>query len=258
MTPEVLIPLFEQRAGKTHILTRTIKLFGLAEALIDSALADLPLAGTTVSLGFYPRFPENHLVLTARSPDRTKAEADLALIEKGVVERLRRNIFGYDDDTLEGMIGALLTEQKRTISVAESLTGGLVADRITNVPGSSAYFERGVIAYSNRSKTELLGVPEAVIREHGAVSREVALLMAEGVRRASGTDIGLATTGIAGPSGGTAAKPVGTVFIAVSDGKRSICRDFAFKWDRRRVKEITTEWSLELTRRFLKGEDHAE
>ncbi len=258
MTPEVLIPLFEQRAGKTYILTRTIKLFGLAEALIDSALADLPLAGTTVSLGFYPRFPENHLVLTARSPDRPKAEADLALIERGVVERLRRNIFGYDDDTLEGMIGALLTKQKRTISVAESLTGGLVADRITNVPGSSAYFERGVIAYSNRAKTELLGVPDAVIREHGAVSREVALLMAQGIRRASGTDIGLATTGIAGPSGGTAAKPVGTVFIAVSDGKRSICRDFAFKWDRRRVKEITTEWSLELTRRFLKGEDHAE
>jgi len=211
-----------------------------------------------VSLGFYPRFPENHLVLTARSPDRPKAEADLALIERGVVERLRRNIFGYDDDTLEGMIGALLTKQKRTISVAESLTGGLVADRITNVPGSSAYFERGVIAYSNRAKTELLGVPDAVIREHGAVSREVALLMAQGIRRASGTDIGLATTGIAGPSGGTEAKPVGTVFIAVSDGKRSICRDFAFKWDRRRVKEITTEWSLELTRRFLKGEDHAE
>ena len=258
MTPEVLVPLFERKAGKTHILTRTIKLFGLAEALIDSALADLPLAGTTVSLGFYPRFPENHLVLTARSPDRAKAEADLALIEKAVAERLKRNIFGYDEDTLEGMIGALLKERKLTISVAESLTGGLLADRITNVPGSSAYFERGVIAYSNRAKTELLGVPDAVIREHGAVSKEVALLMAEGVRRASGTDLGLATTGIAGPSGGTEAKPVGTVFIAVADGKRNICRDFVFKWDRRRVKEITTEWSLELTRRFLKGEDHAE
>ncbi|HQK49229.1 MAG TPA: competence/damage-inducible protein A [Syntrophales bacterium] len=258
MTPEVLVPLFERKAGKTHILTRTIKLFGLAEALIDSALADLPLAGTTVSLGFYPRFPENHLVLTARSADRARAEADLALIGKGVVERLSRNIFGYDEDTLEGMIGALLTEKKLTISIAESLTGGLIADRITNVPGSSAYFERGIVAYSNRSKTELLGVPEEVIREHGAVSRETAVLMAEGVRKTSGADVGLATTGIAGPSGGTGAKPVGTVFIAVSDGTRTVCRDFAFKWERRRIKEITTQWALELTRRFLAGESHVQ
>jgi len=258
MTPEVLVPLFEQKAGKTYILTKTIKLFGLAEALIDSALADLPLAGTTVSLGFYPRFPENHLVLTARSADRARAEADLALIGKGVVERLSRNIFGYDEDTLEGMIGALLTEKKLTISIAESLTGGLIADRITNVPGSSAYFERGIVAYSNRSKTELLGVPEEVIREHGAVSRETAVLMAEGVRKTSGTDVGLATTGIAGPSGGTGAKPVGTVFIAVSDGTRTVCRDFAFKWERRRIKEITTQWALELTRRFLAGESHVQ
>ncbi|HQM91941.1 MAG TPA: competence/damage-inducible protein A, partial [Syntrophales bacterium] len=258
MTPEVLVPLFEQKAGKTYILTKTIKLFGLAEALIDSALADLPLAGTTVSLGFYPRFPENHLVLTARSADRARAEADLALIGKGVVERLSRNIFGYDEDTLEGMIGALLTEKKLTISIAESLTGGLIADRITNVPGSSAYFERGIVAYSNRSKTELLGVPEEVIREHGAVSRETAVLMAEGVRKTSGADVGLATTGIAGPSGGTGAKPVGTVFIAVSDGTRTVCRDFAFKWERRRIKEITTQWALELTRRFLAGESHVQ
>jgi nicotinamide-nucleotide amidase len=258
MTPEVLIPLFEQMAGKTYIVTKTIKLFGMGEALIDDALADLPLAGTTVSLGFYPRFPENQLVLTAKSKDRAKAEADVALIRKEIEVRLSRNIFGYDEDTLEGMIGALLTERKLTISVAESLTGGLVADRITNVPGSSAYFERGVVTYSNRSKTELLGVHEDVIRQHGAVSREVAILMAEGVRRASGTDIGVSTTGIAGPSGGSDQKPVGTVFVAVSDGTRTICRDFLFKWERRRIKEITSQWALELTRRFLAGEDNVQ
>ena len=258
MTPEVLIPLFEQRAGRTFIITKTIKMFGLGEALIDESLSDLPLAGTTVSLGFYPRFPENHLVLTARSADHARAEGDIALIQREVEKRLWRNIFGYDEDTLEGMIGALLTEKKLTISVAESLTGGLVTDRITNVPGSSAYFERGVVTYSNRSKTELLGVPEAVIREHGAASKEVAILMAEGVRRASGTDIGVSTTGIAGPSGGTEKKPVGTVFVAVSDGKRTLYRDFLFKWERRRIKEITTQWALELTRRFLTGENNVQ
>jgi nicotinamide-nucleotide amidase len=258
MVPEVVIPLFEKEdpAGKKAMAVKTVKLFGLGEALIDDALADLKYDHEHVSIGFYPRFPENHLVITSWHDDRTRVDENIANVLKGIQERVGKHIFGYDEDTLEGMIGALLTEKKLTISVAESLTGGLVADRITNVPGSSAYFERGVVTYSNRSKTELLGVPEEVLREHGAVSKEVAVLMAEGVRRASGTDIGVSTTGIAGPAGGTDAKPVGTIFIAVSDGKRSICRDFSFKWERRRIKEITTQWALELIRRFLTGEDH--
>ena len=260
MVPEVVIPLFEKEdtAGKKAMVVKTVKLFGLAEALIDNALADLKYDHEHVSIGFYPRFPENHIVITSWHDDRARADKNLADVLKGVQERLRKNIFGYDEDTLEGMIAALLTERKLTISVAESLTGGLLTDRITNVPGSSAYFERGVVTYSNRSKTELLGLPEALIQEHGAVSKEVAVLMAEGVRRASGTDIGVSTTGIAGPAGGTDKKPVGTVFIAVTDGKRTICRDFSFKWERRRIKEITTQWALELIRRFLMGEDHVQ
>jgi nicotinamide-nucleotide amidase len=258
MVPEVVIPLFEKEdpAGKKAMAVKTIKLFGLGEALIDDALADLNYDHEHVSIGFYPRFPENHLVITSWHDDRSRVDENLANVLKGIQERVGKHIFGYDEDTLEGMIGALLTEKKLTISVAESLTGGLVADRITNVPGSSAYFERGVVTYSNRSKTELLGVPEDIIKKHGAVSKEVAVLMAEGVRRASGTDIGVSTTGIAGPAGGTDQKPVGTIFIAVSDGKRTICRDFSFKWERRRIKEITTQWALELIRRFLRGEDH--
>ena len=260
MVPEVVIPLFEKEdpAGEKAMVVKTVKLFGLGEALIDEALADLKYDHEHVSIGFYPRFPENHIVITSWHNDRAQADENLAEVLKGVQERLRKNIYGYDEDTLEGMIAALLTERKLTISVAESLTGGLLADRITNVPGSSAYFERGVVTYSNRSKTELLGVPEEVLKEHGAVSKEVAVLMAEGVRKASGTDIGVSTTGIAGPAGGTDKKPVGTIFIAVSDGKRTICRDFSFKWERRRIKEITTQWALELMRRFLTGEDHVQ
>jgi competence/damage-inducible protein CinA-like protein len=258
MVPEVVIPLFEKEdpAGKKAMAVKTIKLFGLGEALIDDALADLKYDHEHVSIGFYPRFPENHLVITSWHDDRSRVDENISSVMKGIQDRVGKHIFGYDEDTLEGMIGALLTEKKLTISVAESLTGGLLADRITNVPGSSAYFERGVVTYSNRSKTELLGVPEEVLKEHGAVSKEVAVLMAEGVRRASGTDIGVSTTGIAGPAGGTDKKPVGTIFIAVTDGKRTICRDFSFKWERRRIKEITTQWALELIRRFLTGEDH--
>jgi nicotinamide-nucleotide amidase len=258
MVPEVVLPLVEKEepAGKKAMAVKTIKLFGLGEALIDNALADLKYDHEHVSIGFYPRFPENHLVITSWHDDQSQVDEDIAKVLKGIQERVGKYIFGYDEDTLEGMIGALLTEKKLTISVAESLTGGLLADRITNVPGSSAYFERGVVTYSNRSKTELLGVPEKVLKEHGAVSKEVAVLMAEGARRASGTDIGVSTTGIAGPAGGTDAKPVGTIFIAVSDGKRTICRNFSFKWERRRIKEITTQWALELIRMLLTGEDN--
>ena len=137
---------------------------------------------------------------------------------------------------VEEALGRLLRKQRLTIATAESCTGGLITDRLTDIPGSSMYLERGLVAYSNRSKTDLLGVPEAVLEKHGAVSEETARLMAEGVRRLAGSDLGLATTGIAGPDGGSEAKPVGTVFIALADGVETSCRKFSYRWNRRRVK----------------------
>jgi nicotinamide-nucleotide amidase len=138
-----------------------------------------------------------------------------------------------------------------SLAVAESCTGGLIASRITDVSGSSAYFERGVIAYSNRSKTALLGVPEALILEHGAVSKEVAMAMAEGVRRAAGTAIGLATTGIAGPTGGSPEKPVGLVWVGYADEQGTVAKKFNFGDQRKRVKERASQAALELVRRRL-------
>ncbi|HPX11406.1 MAG TPA: nicotinamide-nucleotide amidohydrolase family protein, partial [Syntrophales bacterium] len=153
----------------------------------------------------------------------------------------------------EGVVASLLWERKRTLAVAESCTGGLVADRLTDVPGSSAYFERGLVVYSNASKEEMLHVPSALLAAHGAVSREAAASMAEGVRALAGTDLGLSTTGIAGPGGGTDLKPVGTVFIAVAGKEGTVCREFRFRWDRRRIKEISAQWALEMLRRYLEG-----
>ncbi len=257
MFPEEVLPILEKASGKKKevVLTKTIKLFGLAEALVDDALADVPYDRKRLSIGFYPRFPENHIVLTARDSDGKRAKKDLDEVGRKIEKRLKKHIFGYDDDTLEGIVGALLKERKLTLAVAESITGGLIADRITNVPGSSQYFERGIISYSNRSKTDLLNVPEATLEEFGAVSETTAVLMAEGVRQRAKTDLGLSTTGIAGPTGGTERKPVGTVFIAVTDGRRRVCRDFQFRWDRRRIKEITSQWALEMLRRFILGLD---
>ncbi len=139
----------------------------------------------------------------------------------------------------------LLTKKEKTISTAESCTGGLIAHRLTNVPGSSNYFERGLVTYSNRAKIELLGVDEEIIRDKGAVSREVAEQMAEGVRRLADTDIGLGTTGIAGPGGGTDEKPVGTVYMGLSYGDKAEVRKYNFAGNRGQVKDQTSEMALE-------------
>jgi PncC family amidohydrolase len=151
------------------------------------------------------------------------------------------------------MIGASLAEKKLTLSVAESCTGGLIANRLTDISGSSVYFERGLVTYSNESKIQLLGVPSDIIEKHGAVSEETARPMAEGVRKLAGTDLGLSSTGIAGPTGGSPEKPVGTVYVALADTNRTICRHFAFRWDRIRNKQVSTEAALMMLHQYLQG-----
>ncbi len=253
MLPEGVIPILKaaSRGPREYVLSRTIKLFGLGEAKIDQAVAALPLGIPGLSIGFYPRFPENHIVLTSRGPEEEDVRRNLAAAETIVAKALEQHVFGYDDETLEGIVAALLTEKKQTLAVAESCTGGLITDRLTNIPGSSLFLERGLVTYSNESKVQLLGVPAETIAAFGAVSEETALLMAEGVRKNAGTDIGIGVTGIAGPAGGTEQKPVGTVYIAIAAKDRSFCRRFHFRWERRRVKEISAQWALEMLRRHL-------
>ncbi len=256
MLPEGVVPLFRKEFGDTGETRkrRTIKSFGLTEAEVAKRLSDLDL-GPGIEIGFYPRFPENHIVLTARGGSEDEIDERIGRIEGDIIKRLGKYVFGYDGDTLEGIVASILTERSMTLAVAESCTGGLITDRITNVPGSSAFLERGVVVYSNRAKTELLGVPSEVIETDGAVSEETALLMAKGVRNLAKTDIGLAVTGIAGPTGGTEEKPVGTVFIALANEEGSFCRELHFRWDRRRNKEMTAQIALELLRRSLVGID---
>ncbi|MCD6487586.1 MAG: competence/damage-inducible protein A [Syntrophobacterales bacterium] len=254
MFSDGVIPLFRDKISyREHIAKRTIKTFGRTESRIDQALSHENLEIPGVSIGFYPRFPEIHLVVTSRGEDRNNVEANLRVTCERIEGKLHRYIFGYDDDTMEGVVAAFLTDRELTLSIAESCTGGLITDRLTDVPGSSVFLERGVVTYSNTSKVELLGVPSSIIEKHGAVSEEVAILMAEGVKRLAGTDIGLSTTGIAGPAGGTGGKPVGTVFVALSTGEGTTCRRFLFRWDRRRIKEISSQIALNMLRKFLIG-----
>ncbi len=256
MVTEGVLPHFEKVCGAASEkkARKQLRLFGLSESKIDEAIGRLgALPGVTI--GFYPRFPEVHLVLTARGREGREATMHLEEAEAKIDGVLHRHIIGYDDETLEGIVAALLTKGGFTLSVAESCTGGLIADRLTDIPGSSAFLERGAVVYSNLAKVELLGVPAEIIERYGAVSRETAELMARGMRAMAKTDLGLATTGIAGPSGGTLEKPVGTVYVALSDGEATYCRKSSFPWGRRRIKEISSELALEMLRRYLTGSD---
>jgi nicotinamide-nucleotide amidase len=256
MMLEGVVPDFrsETTAAAQHVESRTIKLSGITEARVDQALADVDFNGLGVDIGFYPNFPEIQVVLTARYATEQEAKERIKAAEMHVSKRLQQYIFAYDRDTLEGIVAGLLTDKKLTLAVAESCTGGLITDRLTDVPGSSAFLNRGIIAYSNESKTDLLGVPEDILRNSGAVSERAAILMAEGVRKLGRTDLGLATTGIAGPTGGTGEKPVGTVFIALADGGKTFCRNYVFRWERRRNKTLTSQMALLILKRYLLGE----
>lgn len=189
--------------------------------------------------------------LLARAPSRAVAEAALTAAGPAVREALGTDCYGVDGESLEVVVGALLRERGLSVSTAESCTGGLVAHRLTNIPGSSRYVERGVVVYSNEAKTDLLGVPAELIRAHGAVSAPVAEAMARGACRIGGTACGVAITGIAGPDGGSPEKPVGTVFVGVASPAGVEVRRFRFAGGRESVKWQSAQAALDMLRRAL-------
>lgn len=156
-----------------------------------------------------------------------------------------------EGESLEEMIGKLLLQQKKWLAIAESCTGGRIAARMTRIPGSSRYFDSACVTYSNRSKELLLGVPKRLLQEKGAVSAEVAAAMAEGIRKTAGVDLGLSVTGIAGPDGGTPQKPVGLVYIALSDGRETLPERFEFHGDRETIQAEAAQTALEKVRKYL-------
>jgi nicotinamide-nucleotide amidase len=168
-----------------------------------------------------------------------------------IKEHLDRHIVAVNEETLEGMVGRLLVENNSTLALAESCTGGLLGQRVTSIPGSSQWFERGVITYSNKSKEDLLGVSRETLLFYGAVSSQTAEEMAEGIKRLADTDYSLATTGIAGPGGGTSQKPVGTVYIALSTPKRTMVEQFRFYGTRYMIQSLAAETALDWLRRYL-------
>jgi nicotinamide-nucleotide amidase len=176
----------------------------------------------------------------------------LVSVSDEVRARLQDWIFAEGQESMEEVVGRLLAKQHRTVALAESCTGGLIGHRLTQVPGSSSYMDRGVICYSNRAKVELLGVRPELIEQQGAVSAEVAAAMAKGVRERSGVSVGISVTGIAGPGGGTTAKPVGLVYIGLNaDDGTSLVKEHRFHGDRTVIKQRSSQAALDLLRRWL-------
>jgi nicotinamide-nucleotide amidase len=249
---ENVLPLLEkERRETTFFGSRTLKAFGFTESAIADRLRDLNLQGNSAALAFLPRFPENHVKITVRGKFPEEVGKNLREMENIIRERLQGRVFAVDQETLEEIVGNLLRSHQATLAVAESCTGGLIAHRLTNIAGSSDYFERGVVVYSNRAKIELLRVPEDLLAAVGAVSGPVAEKMAEGVRQISRSTLGLGVTGIAGPSGGSAEKPVGTVFIALASPRGTVSKKYQFWGDRAQIKLISAHTAIDWVRRFF-------
>ncbi len=241
-------PWFEKHAGGSH-RERVLRCFGCPEATIANKIEGIDFG--TARLSFRVHFPEVLLKLVARAPLASDAEAAVARGAAAIAERLGDIVYAEGDEELPAVVGRLLQEQGMTLAVAESCTGGLIADLITDVPGASAWFERGLVTYSNRAKQELLGVGEETLAAHGAVSAQVVAEMAGGLREMSGADVTLAVTGIAGPSGGSEEKPVGTVHIglAASDGVQT--QAFHYPSDRVAFKRFIAWRALDMVRKAV-------
>jgi nicotinamide-nucleotide amidase len=232
-------------------LVRTLRTAGVGPAEVEERLAPWLGREGPVTVTCVPAQGEVWARLVARAPGRALAAAQLAEVEVPVRAALGEHCYGRDGDALEAVVGALLQQRGLTLSTAESCTGGLVAHRITNVPGSSRYFDRGVVVYSNEAKEALLGVPGELLRAHGAVSAPVAEAMARGACRVGGSSCAVAITGIAGPGGGTPDKPVGLVFVAAAAPAGLEVRRFHFAGDREAIKRQSAHAALDLLRRLL-------
>ncbi len=252
MFHETLEPLIQKRSDSA-IVSRTLWFAGIGESALAEQVQDLldaedptvaPLAGQG----------KVRLRITSRAATPEEAEEKIEPVAREILSRIGDYYFGEDDETLESAVARLLEAGGLTLALAESCTGGLLAKRLTDMPGSSAYFEEGLVTYSNEAKERLLGVPEDMLVEHGAVSEPVAIKMAEGVRKASGADYGLSVTGVAGPNGGTEEKFVGLVWIGLANAEGSFAERLdlsAWASSRTAIRERSANRAFDLLRRHL-------
>lgn len=243
-------PLLKREFADEIFICRTLLTTGIGESRVQEFVeADLePFVQRGLEIGYCarPGAVDVRLVASGATAEKLTTEAE-AVVQKILGE----SIFGRDDEEIENVVVKLLAQKKKTLALAESCTGGLLANRITDVPGASEFFLGGVVGYANSVKEKFLGVRAETLQKHGAVSEAVAREMALGARGKFSSDFAIAITGIAGPSGGTAEKPVGTVFIALASANGVEVKKFLNVWERATFKQVTTTQALEWLRRTL-------
>jgi nicotinamide-nucleotide amidase len=257
--PREMKPMFENHvlprianlAGDTRFATRVLRVAGMGESAVDEKIA--PIYTKYENPQTTILFNSSEIEIHLRAHGRTEADADALLddLSLKIEKELGNSCFSFRGETMEEVVGRRLAMTEFTVAVAESCTGGLIAQRLTNVPGSSKYFIEGVVTYSNDSKVRLLGVDKKIIKEFGAVSQQVARDMARGVRHKAKSDFGLAVTGIAGPGGGTEEKPVGLVYIALADDAHTEHRKLMIPGDRELIRWRASQAALDMLRRRL-------
>ncbi len=253
MFDDQVLPVLRARAGGRVLRTRVLRLASMSESDVEQAVAPLYTTFTNPRTTILSAPGQVELHLTAEGDSDEAAEARIEELASGIRRLLPGRIYSEDGRELPQVVAALLTERGHRLGIAESCTGGLLTTRLTDVPGSSAYLDRAWVTYADRAKVELLGIDEAVLREKGAVSEEVARAMAEAAKARAGADIGVGITGIAGPGGGTEDKPVGLVFIGLSGAAGDRVRRLRFIGERDRIRYQASQAALEMLRRGLLG-----
>ncbi|HYF82959.1 MAG TPA: competence/damage-inducible protein A [Clostridia bacterium] len=256
--PKELYPMFEDKVlpylkTKVHstIKSRMLRIIGIGESAAEDMLKEIFKTQTNPTIAPYAKDGEVHLRITAKTDASEEADRLIDQMEERVRAILGEAIYGYDDESLEDVVMNLLIENSATLSLAESCTGGLIASRLTDVPGASASLMCGVVSYSNEAKIKILGVKEDTIKNYGAVSSQTAEEMAAGVKRINATDIGLSITGIAGPDGGSKEKPVGLCYVGIAIGDTVKAHKFLFNGNRKRIKWNSSSRALDLLRKEL-------
>jgi len=254
MMNNFIIPkLLDKFPVKYITKNKTLLTTGIPESFLYDRIRAIEGLIEQGNIAFLPSQFGVRIRITSMEENAEMANEKIFEVEQQVRAEVGRYIYGKDDQKLEEVVGKLLVDRGLTVAVAESCTGGLISSRITNIAGSSEYFERSIVTYSNGAKVEHLGIDEDLLIKYGAVSLEVARLMAEGIRSVSGTDIGLAVTGIMGPGGATENKPVGLVYIGICDENVCTAKEFKFGDNRILNKDRTSQAALELLRRNLLG-----
>lgn len=251
MMTEQVMPKIESIFGKRTVFQKNLLTTGISESLLADRLEGFEETYPGIQFAYLPELQgvKLRLILFSNNQpgERERFESAINFIKTKAGD----SIFGEDDATLPGVVANLCITKKLTLALAESCTGGLIAHKLTSIPGSSAFFERGVVTYSNQAKMDLLGVPESTLKKFGAVSRETAEAMAQGVRALAKTDVGLSITGISGPDGGTPTKPVGLMYLGYSDAKDTLVEKMQFPFDRQVNNERAAFYALNLLRRKI-------